>query len=418
AGAAALGAWRAVRQAITLPPAEAMRPEPPTRYRQTLVERFGLEPFLAQPARMVLRSLERRPVRSLASVIGIACSGGLLIIGLFLVDSIELILDVAFNVTQRQDVTVSFVEPRSAAALHEVTRLSGVDFAEPARSVPVRLRAEHRSRQTSIQGLVGDPRLQRIVDVEYQVATPPSEGLLLSSAMARILAVERGDPVIVEVLEGGRPVRQAIVTDLVDEFLGTAVYMDADALHRLMREGQVLTGAYLQIDSAYESVLYRQLKNLPSVAGVSLRSAAVRTFREQMGEFLGVFIAFTILFASIITIGVVYNTARIILSERSRELASLRVLGFTRGEISSILLGELAVITALAVPLGLVFGRGFAGAMVTAFETELYRFPLVISMRTYAVSALVVLLAATLSGLLVRRKLDHLDLVEVLKSRE
>ena len=416
--AAAVGAVQAVWGAVKLPPAEAMRPEPPARYRRTLIERLGAERWLSQPARMVLRNLERRPMRAAASVIGIGCSGGLLVIGLFFMDAIDVLMDVQFNIAQRQDITLSFVEPRSAAALYEVSRLPGVMDVEPARGVAVRLRAGHKTRYSSITGLRSDPRLQRVVNAEYRPVDLPPEGVLMTRKLGEILGVEEGSVLTVEVLEGSRPTKEAVVAKLVDEFMGTAVYMDMDALHRWMREGRILSGAYIQVDPFYLERLYTDLKNLPAVAGVALKTAAISAFDEQMDEMMGVFIFFNILFASIITIGVVYNAARISLSERSRELASLRVLGFTRGEISSILLGELATVTLLAVPLGLVIGYGFAALMVTSFSTELYRFPLVVSLRTFSVSALVVISAAALSGLAVRRKLDALDLVEVLKTRE
>lgn len=416
--AALLGAASSVRAAVRLPPAEAMRPEPPAMFRRTLVERLGLGRLLSPPARIVVRNLEKRPFRTLASIAGIGASGGLLVIGLFFVDAIDVILDLQFHVAQRQDVTVSFVEPRSEAAMHELSRLPGVMLAEPTRSVPVRLRAGHRSRQTAITGVVDDPRLQRVVDAEFRVHGMPPEGLLMTTKLAQILGLERGDTLWLEVLEGSRPTRRAVLADTVDEAMGTRVYMDLDALRDLMREGRVSTGAYLMVDERHRDVLYEKLKNTPAVAGVALRSAALDAFQKQMDETMGIFIFFNVLFASIIAVGVVYNAARIALSERRRELASLRVLGFSRGEISAILLGELAVLTLVAVPVGLLAGYGFAALMVHFFETELYRFPLAVSARTYAASAAVVLLAATLSGLLVRRKLDHLDLVEVLKSRE
>lgn len=416
--AALAGAWSAVRQAISLPPAEAMRPEPPARFHRSLVERLGLSRWLSAPSRIVFRNLERRPLRTLASVVGIAFSGALLIIGLFFLDSIDELLDMQFNVSQRQDVTVNFVEPRSSAALHEITRLPGVMLGEASRSVPVRLRSGHRYRQTVVLGLRNDDQLTRVVDISHRRLHLPPQGLVISKKLAEILAVDKGSVVTLEVLEGARPVRRTVVADLVEEYIGTSVYMNAEALHRMMREGDNLSGATLQVDRQDAERLYDVLKNIPAVASVALQTAAVEAFNKQMDEMMGVFIFFNILFASIIAVGVVYNSARIILSERSHELASMRVLGFSRAEISSILLGELAAITLMAVPLGLVLGYGLAALMVTAFDTELYRFPLIISKQTYAVSALIVLLSAALSGLLVRRRLDHLDLVEVLKTKE
>ncbi len=416
-GAAVFGAVGSVRHAVSLPPAEAMRPEPPARYRQSLLERLGLQRWLSPPARMVLRNLSKRPLRTLASVTGIAFSCGLLIIGFFFHDAIDELTNLQFSMVQRQDITVTFVEPRGSAALYEVERLPGVTYAEPSRTVPVRLRAGHRSRQTSITGLVAGPELHRVVNTDYQVEELPADGLLLTGKLAEVMGIERGDTVILEVLEGRRPVRHVVVTDLVDEYMGMSAYMEATALSRLMREGGVLSGAYLQVDPAVAEVLYGRLKALPVVAGVALKEAAISAFDEQMDEMMGVFIFFNILFASVIAVGVVYNAARIALSERSHELASMRVLGFTRAEISSILLGELATVSLLAIPLGLLIGYGLAGMLVMGFDTELYRFPLVVTPRSYAIAALIVLMAATLSGLVVRRRLDRLDLIEVLKNR-
>ena len=357
-------------------------------------------------------------MRTMASIIGIGFSAGLLIIGLFFLDSIDVLMDLQFNQIQRQDLTVSFVEPRSAAALHEIERLPGVLDTAPSRSIAVRLRSGHHSRQTAIVGVETDPRLQRVVNTSYEPVSLPPEGLVLSSKLAETLDIRLGSTVTLEVLEGTRPVRQLKVAALVDEYIGTMAYMRLDALRRLMREGPNVTGAYMRIDPAHADALYKQIKLIPAVASVALKSAAIHEFQKQMDEMMGVFIFFNILFASIITIGVVYNVARIALSERQHELASLRVLGFTRAEISSILLGELGVLTVLAIPLGLLMGYGFAAFMVAAFDTELYRFPLIISTRTYAIAALVVLAAATCSSILVQRRLNHLDLVAVLKIKE
>ena len=408
----------AVRRAVRLPPAEAMRPEPPASYRESLLERAGLRGLLSQPARMILRNVQRRPVRALTSVVGIAFAGALMVVGLFFIDSIDEVMFVQFNVAQRQDVTVTFVEPASARALYELERLPGVVTAEPLRAVPVRLRAGHRSRQTAITGLPDGARLQRVIDSSLEPVRLPPEGLVLSTKLAEVLAVERGDRVVLEVLEGARPVRQAVVADLVDEYLGAAAYMEVGALRRLMREGRNLSGASLLVDSAEADRLYRRLKAIPAVAAVALKSATLETFEQQMDQFMGIMIFFFVLFAGIIAFGVVYNAARISLSERSRELASLRVLGFTRAEISFILLGELAVVTLAAIPLGFLLGYGLAGWTAAANDTELYRFPVIVSGRTLGVSALVVIAAAAVSGMIVRRRLDHLDLVEVLKTKE
>lgn len=416
--ASVAGAAGAVSRAVRLPPAEAMRPEPPARFRVSLVERMGLQTVLGPAARMVVRNLERQPVRALTSILGIALSSSMLVLGLFFADAMDEMLRVQFDLVQRQDLTVGLVEPRSETALHDLRRLPGVLAVEPVRAVAVRLHAAQRTRQLVITGVPEAARLQRVVDVTGRVVVVPPRGLVLSRALAEVLAVRPGDRVRVEVLEGRRVSRDLLVAGVIDEYLGLSAYLHADALRALLEEGSIVSGAHLLVDPREERALHARLKAMPAVGGVASTRAMVDSFYQTMGETMGVMIAFNVLFASIIACGVVYNAARVSLSERSRELASLRVLGFTRLEISSILLGELATLTILAVPIGLAIGYGLAALVVHAFDTEMYRFPVAVSLRTYVVAATVTLVAAIASGLLVRRQLDHLDLVAVLKTRE
>jgi putative ABC transport system permease protein len=416
--AAALGALSAVSRAIRLPPAEAMRPEPPARYRVSWIERVTPRDVMRPPVRMIVRNLQRQPVRAAVSVFGAALAVAILVVGMFSLDAIEVILDVQFNVSQRQDFTLAFVEPRPRRALHEIRHLPGVIDAEPVRIVPARLRAGHRTRKATITGIMDGARLQRVIDTSLRPVELPPDGLVLSTKLAELLNVRAGERVILEVLEGARPVRSVVISDLVDEYMGTSAYMDLDALHGLMREGPQMSAALLHVDGGSTEAFHRSVKRLPAVAGVSSTRGAIDNFRSTIAQNMNVMIFFNVLFSSVIAFGVVYNAARISLSERSRELASLRVIGFTRAEISQILLGELGIVLLVAVPAGLVLGYLLAGLLVLAFNTELYRFPLVVSARTYAFSALTVIVAAMVSGLVVRRRLDRLDLVAVLKTRE
>ena len=416
--AAILGAIGAVRRVVTLPPAEAMRPEAPALYRETFVERIGFKRFLSPPMRMIVRNLERWPIRTSMSIVGIAFASAMIIVGTFFLDSVDVLLDLQFNVAQRQDITVTFAEPASAGAMHEIDRLPGVLTAEPMRTVPVRMRHGHRSRQVGITGLRAATELLRVVDASFEPVVLPLEGLVLSTALAEILGARLGDVITLEVLEGTRPVREVAVTALVEEYMGTAAYMEIGALRRLLREGGTLSGGVLKVDTALADELYGTLKAIPAVAGVNLKRAAIESFDNTIAEMIWIMITFNVMFSSIIAFGVVYNSARVSLSERSRELATLRVIGFTRAEISFILLGELATVTLLAIPLGFLIGYGLSAITVTAFSSELYRFPLVIAPRTLLFSASTVIVAATISGLAVRRRLDKLDLIAVLKTRE
>ncbi|HSW38397.1 MAG TPA: ABC transporter permease [Acidobacteriota bacterium] len=415
---AALGALSSVGRAVRIPPAEAMRPEPPARYHVSLIERGFIGRRLSHATRMILRNLHRRPLRAAASLAGISLAAAILVVGLFLLDAMDVLKEMQFYHVQRQDVTVTFVEAASARALHELGAMPGVMNVEPMRSAPVRLRHGHRSRNLVVVGLPSMPSLNRIVDRSGKVYALPPEGLLMSKTLAGLLGTAPGDVVRLEVLEGSRPVRETVVAGLVDEFIGLSVYMDKQALHRLLREDEKLSGAYLQVDAGETQRLYRKLKSIPAVAGVSLTEESLRSFERTMAENMGVMTTIIVFFAFIIAFGVVYNTARVSLSERSQELASLRVLGFRRNEISVILLGELALLTVMALPLGAGTGYVMAEAILAAVENELYRIPLVITAQNLALSSLAVIAAAAFSGLAVRRKLDRLDLIAVLKIRE
>jgi putative ABC transport system permease protein len=417
-GAAIAGTIGAVRRAIRLPPAEALRPEPPATYRPTLLERAGLGRFFAQTTRMILRNLERKPVKAFFSVVAIALSVSILILGSFTADAIDYLTDFQFAQSQRQDLTVTFTDPVSARAFEEVRHLPGVLSGEPFRSLPVRLRSEHHVRLLSITGLGESRRLYRLLDADRHEVYLPPEGLVLSAKLAELLHVGVGDAVTVEVLEGTRPVREVAVAGLVNDFLGTSAYMDLRALNRFMREGSSISGAYLAVDADQVDTLYRTLKGTPKVAGVNIQRSALRSFQETIAQNLLLIRFFQVIFAGVIAFGVVYNNARIALSERSRELATLRVIGFTRAEISWILLGELGVVTLSAIAPGLSMGYLFAAMMSKALDTDMYRIPLVIHHSTFGFAVVVVLAATLLSALVVRRRLDHLDLVEVLKSKE
>jgi putative ABC transport system permease protein len=416
--AAFLGTLVAVRRVVSLPPAEAMRPEPPAAYSVSLLEKMGLKRLLSQPTRIIFRNLQRSPTRALVSIVGIAAGCGLLIFGTFSMDSMDEMVDLEFYQRNRYDLMVNFVEPASAGAYFELQGKPGVIDLEPFRAVPVRLRLGPRSRYLALIGLVQEPRLNRLLDISGSDVPVPPEGLAISRKLAEILGASLGDMMTVEVLEGNRPVREAMVSRLVDDLIGVNAYMDIDALHRLLREGGSLSGAYLRVDESMQESLNADLKRTPKVAGVMLRRAALQSFEETLAEMFGMVRWISTVFAAIIAFGVVYNGARISLSERGRELASLRVLGFTRAEISYILLGELAIVTALAIPLGMVFGYGLAWSMVQSMNTEVWRMPLIISRRTYVFAVVAIIVATLISGLIVRRRLDRLDLIEVLKTRE
>lgn len=412
------GTLYAVWQAVDLQPARAMQPEPPATYRETIVERLGLKEVFDQPTRMILRHLERRPVKALLSVLGIALSIAILMTGIFFGDAVDFMVDVQFNRSQRQDLSVTFTGPTSRDALYELQALRGVNAAEPFRSVPVRFRHGHHEYRTGIEGLAADPVLRRPLTDDLQPIELPPEGVVLSDYLADQLAVVAGDTLTVDVLEGARPTRRVPVAGRTKQFVGVGAYMRIGALNRLVREGRALSGAYLAVDPRYQDETISALTGRPRVASVQAQGRALQSLLDTMADTILTFTFVMTLFAGAIAFGVLYNAARIALSERARELASLRILGLTQGEIGYVLLGELALLTLIAIPVGFGLGYGLCYATVLGAQTELFRIPLVVSRGTYAFAATIVLGAALISGLVLWVRLGRLDLIEVLKTRE
>ncbi|MDD3327177.1 MAG: FtsX-like permease family protein [Zoogloea sp.] len=416
--AAVVGAWAAVVRVARLQPAQAMRPEPPARYRETLPERLGLKRWMSQPTRMIVRNVARRPLKSALAVVGIALGCGIILTGLFQRDTVGYMINVQFGMSQREDLSLSFTDPTAWRARFDLAALPGIQRVEVFRAVPVRLKSGHLEYRTSIRGLESGGELQRLLDADLRPVALPAEGLLLTDHLGKLLGVKAGDGLTVEVLDGARPRREVVVAGLVKEYLGVSAYMDLAALNAFLREGPTISGAWLGVDRAQLAGLFERFKGIPRVAGVAERVQEIRAFNRVMDETMLFFTYVATVFAVVIAFGVIYNSARIALTERGRELASLRVLGFTRGEIAYILLGELAVLTLAAIPLGLIAGRWMCHYIASTMQNDLFRVPVVLAPQTYAFAVTVVLVSALLSGLAVRSRLDKLDLVAVLKTPE
>jgi putative ABC transport system permease protein len=418
ASAAILGAFVAVQHAVSLPPAEAMRPEPPAHFRQTLMEQLGLQGLLSPVGRIILRNLERKPIQAILSIVGISLAIAILIVGRSSQDILNYLIDVQFRLMQREDVTIIFNEPRSSRVRYDVEHLPGVLYSEPFRTVAVRFRNQQYTHRLGILGLEPLGQLHQLVDRSLNIIDLPTEGVLLTTKLGEMLHIRTGETLTAEVLEGDRPTRNVVVAGFVDDLVGLSAYMNRNALNHLMQEGTTISGAYLAVDSSQLDNLYTLLKQTPAIASVNLRKTTIERFQTTIAESRQIMNIIQVAFACIIAFGVVYNSARIALSERSRELATLRIIGFSRVQIAVVLLGEQAALTIAAIPVGFVLGYGLVVLLSFAYNSELYRLPPIISSASYAFAFIVVTIAALLSSLLVRRKLDHLDLVAVLKTRE
>lgn len=414
----AIGASMAVRAAVLMPPSTAMRPPAPARYKTAAIEQLGLPKRISQTTMMVIREIWRRPGRTALSSLGIAFALSIVILGRFLYDAYGPMMMVQFERQQREDLTVKFDQAMPQKSLGHLAHIRGVEEAEGVRITPVRMRSGHRWRDTVLYGIPTDSQLLQLYNLYSEHVPVPEEGVLLTSVLAEVLEVKEGDVIQIELKEGDRGDRELTVAGLIDERFGIQGYVSKPNLHRVLREAPRFSSALLRVDASMEREVQSRLNEIPAIQLVSRKKDMIASFENQTAKTASVMTFILTLFATAIAISVVYNNARVSLSVRRRDLATLRVIGFTRGEISAILLGEQAVQVVLAIPFGLLFGTIGAKALIAdRVDPEIFRIPFIVSDQTYAFSVAVVLLSGFVSALLVRRKLDRLDLIEVLTSR-
>ena len=416
--AASAGGLIVLRGVFALTPATAMRPPAPPDYSRAGRIGRSLNRLLDQPSRMVLRRLTRQPGRMAGAVVGIAAGMALSVGMISILSGFDRTLALTFSVIDRSDVTVTFTEAMSNKTILELQRMPGVIEVEPVRIVPAVLRNGLKTYRGAINGLVTEPRLNRAVDHDVMTIPMRQEGVILATALADILDIAPGETLTVEVREGRQPVLDIPVIGIAETLLGSPAYMELGALNRALREPNRVSGAYLRVDAAQRESVYRQLKEMPTVAGVSLKADARDAFQTLMDTGAGAMRYIMAAIAAMITFGIVYNAARIAYAERARDLASLRVIGFTKGEVAFVLLGELAAVTLVALPLGALLGYYLSFGIAAGFSSDLYQIPAVFTPESYGAAALAVITAAVASGWLVKRDIDRADLISALKTRE
>ncbi|MGV3492843.1 MAG: ABC transporter permease [Ramlibacter sp.] len=412
-----LGTLTAIGATVRLSPAEAMRPPAPGNYRRALLERL-VGARLAPSLRMILRNVDRRPLRATLTVGGIAASVAIVIMGNFFRDAIDAIVDTQFNLGMRGDVIVWMTDQVEASAGRELARLPGVLEVETGRRIAVRFVHGHRSETGLVDGHAQPPRMQRLIDVHQKQKLAPADGLLMTDRLADKLHLRPGDLVTMELREGGREVVQARLQGTVSDMMGLNAFMQRDALNRLLGDGDVANFFSLRVGRQDLPRVLERTQELPRVAGAFSKSTMLRNMQEISARNVRIMSTILTAFAAVIAVGVVYNNARIALAERTWELASLRVLGFTRAEVSMLLLGELALGIAVALPIGMFLGWGLTHSVVELMRSDQFLFPVVIQPRTYAWAAICVVAAGVASALVVRRRIDSLDMVAALKTRE
>ncbi|MHA6265107.1 ABC transporter permease [Arenibacterium sp. CAU 1754] len=415
---AAAGAARSALHAARMPPAVAMSPPVPPRFKRTFLDRLMTAMHISQLMLMIFRSLLRWPLRSALTSLGLSLAVAILVASSFFSDSLDKIMDTTFHQSNRQDAMLMFQPDIPETALESVRNLPGVLKAEAFQMQSAVLRNGHLEKDVGIDARRPSSDLARVIDNDGRVVVPPADSIVLSERLAEHLDVRPGDMIEIEFLGGRNETFFLPVAGIVPQYVGLGAYMDYETLNRLLRQAPQITIANLLLDDQHLPDLHRTLKETPKLSGLIMLSEMRRSFQETIRENLIMTTTIYVVVAVLITVGVAYNGARIQLSERARELASLRILGFTRGEVSFILMGESMLLAILAQPLGWALGALIAAVLSEASTSDLYSVPLVLKPSSFAWASLIVLGSALASSLIVRRRLDRLDLVQVMKTRE
>jgi len=416
--AASLGALGSLMQAFRLAPAEAMRPPAPPLFQKSLIERMLF--MLSSAGKMAVRNVTIRPVRSGLSVLGLSFAMGIVIIAFIYIDMINFLMAFQFNVAEHEDANVIFNSAVSSRSIHELQSMPGVIYAEGYRITPVRIHFGQKTKDTALTGYPQNLRLRRIMNSDFKSLRMPPEGLLLNVRLAEKLGARPGDTLMIEILEGERRTVPVQLAAVVEELLGAGAYMDIRTMNTLLREDSLISMASVTVDPLVSESIYSRLRNFPMVATVDTKQALLDVFQRMIGDMMTTMAIAMIAFASVIAVGVVYNMVMVSLSERAWELASLRVLGFTRAEVFRVLIGEIVVQILLSLPMGVFIGYWIMFAMMASIssQVETYYFPIIITPSAIALSVATIVTAAFFSALLVRRRINKLDLVAVLKLRE
>ena len=416
--AASAGVITSLRRVVMLAPAVAMRPPASLKFRRLGLEGPALRGLIGGRAKIVLRSLLGRPLRTVLTTVAIALAVPMVVLGLFWRDAVDRMIEIQFNLVERGNASITFPNPVDQRIISDLKREPGVMAAEGERIVPVRMRADTRSYITTIMGLPPGGELRRPHNTALQPIEIAPEGITLTQSLARRLQLSTGNTVRVEIMEGRQRKLELPVSAIVDEVIGMGSYMDIGALNALTGEGNVVSAAALYVDPASLDEFSRRLKTLPMTESVSIKGYTLTSFLDKIANLVLVSAGILTAFAIIIAAGVVYNSARIGLQERAWELASLRVLGFTSNEVSQVLFGEFMIEVGLAIPLGIAVSQGIVDLITTLHSSESFQIPGVIEPSTFTVASLIVLGAALGSAYLVRRRINRLDLVGVLKARD
>lgn len=412
------GAASSIRNVFAMAPAEAMRPVSPPAFHATLIDVLQLQRFIRPTGLMIFRNFLNRPLRLLSIILSLSAALAIVITAGSWSDMIAYLLKTQFNRAQKEDISVTLARPHPSNMIQELRHLPGVIFAEGYRELPIRMQFQHHKREISLIGWPEKREMRALLNKDLTPISMPASGILLSKFFQKSWGIKAGDNVLITALEGSSKFIEMPVAGFTDELFGIGAHINLPNLWAFMNEAPGYNIVTIKADMTKIKELYIALKGRPEVISIQIKNTLYKGFNESFGKVINSMTAILSIAALLIAVGIIYNSIRVSFSERSWELASLRVLGLQRIEVSTILLFEVGIQVLISLMPGCFLGRWLTELSMKLIHTETLAFPVVIEVSTYARGILVVLLAFALSSLIVYKMSGQLNPAEALKARE
>ncbi len=418
-GVCIVGAGRSAWRVLKMEPAVALAPKPAEE--QPIVH-VGVLAALWQRLpltwRIAVRNTFRNRARTLFSAGGVAVAMMILVVGRTTNDFVDFIIEHHFGKVELADVRVEFVNERPESAAYDVRHVDGVRRVEGIYQIGADLRKAWRTKFVAILGLPRENRLYRVLDRSGARTRVPPQGLIVPRMLADRLDLRPGDTVGLDPFVEDLDERDAVVRGVVDEYMGMNVYADRKHLARLLGKGPMLTGAMATVERRRLKQVMDSLDDLPGVRAVTATGQTLESFMESVEELIGVAVLVQTIAGAVIAFAVIYNASSVSIAEQERDLACMHSLGYSRRQVADIATHEVMPLGLIGVILGVPLAILVSHIIADAFETDLYRLPMVVRPVTYLTCAVLVLCFLFISRWLVRRRVYRIDIVRRLKTRE
>ncbi|WP_291516053.1 ABC transporter permease [Bdellovibrio sp. ArHS] len=403
---------------FTLQPAEAMRPPAPAKFSQSVFEKWQLLQFKDIQTKMILRNVLAKPWRTFLSILGVSAAIGILINGSFWTDMVDFMVQRQFRESSHEDMEISFLHPRKEDVIQELARIKGVYLIEGLRTAPVKMTYKNIEKITVINSRENADSLRPMIDKEGMHLQPKENQVILSQYFNKKYGIKVGDTVYFELTDRSKPKFSAVVGGFIEDVVGASVYANKSDLHRWLSEQPNINTVYLKVDPRWNNEVYIKLKEFPEVASIGVRKLLLESFTKNLSDMIQTFTVVLVLFAMTISAAVLFNMARITLSEKSWELASMRIMGFDIPETFRVLYLELGFQVLAALFPGLALGYGLSYLSTVWIHTDTFSFPLVINTETYAKAIVTIVIIYAVTGFFLYKKVRSLSMAEALKVRD